>query len=278
MTLPQPTDAFAWVQAAPGPALVCRPLLAVAAHLFTTRSWPLGAPLGGDEGDGRWRDVAEALACDLQHLVQVRQVHGAGVAVVSEPSSTQEDADILLSDNPALALAVRAADCIPLLLADARTGAVAAAHAGWRGLVARVPEAAVRALARAFGSRPRDLIAAVGPSIGSCCYEVGADVQGSFARAGFGDRERARWFSTTPAPTSRNLSMPGFGGAKPGHWFLDTWSAARDQLTDAGLAPERIFIAELCTASHPTTFCSYRRDGSPAGRLAGAIRRGPPRP
>jgi hypothetical protein len=253
--LPQPNEAFAWLQAAAGPALVCRPLEQVAPHLFTTRHWSLGAQ--DDQGEGaKWGEVAEAIGCAQEDLVRVNQVHGNGVLIARERTKTVSDADIILSSDPALGLAVRSADCVPLLIADRRTGAVAAAHSGWRGIAARVAETTVGALAGEFGSRPGDLMAAAGPSIGASCYEVGADVKERFA-ARFDAADLARWFS--PA-------------RRADHWLFDQWRATRDQLAAAGIDPSRIFIAELCTASHPDVFCSYRRDGSGAGRLAGAIR------
>ena len=166
-------------------------------------------------------------------------------------------ADVIVSDDPSLALAIQTADCLPILVADARTGAVAAAHAGWRGLAPRVPAVAVAALRREFGSDPTSLVAAAGPSISAARYEVGADVRQRFEEAGF-DRERlGRWF---------------LQGTRAGHWQFDGWEATRDQLADAGIPPERILIAQLCTATDADMFCSYRRDGSPAGRMAAVIR------
>src|SRR5262249_2256482 len=136
---------------------------------------------------------------------------------------------------------------------------------------------AVAALRRHFGSRPQDLIAAVGPSIGACCYEVGPDVVQRFQRAGFGGDRLGAWFLDGPAQLPGNPSMPGLT-PRADHWFFEGWAASRDQLIGAGVPVAQIFVAELCTASHPATLCSYRRDGAPAGRLAGAIRRRLPRP
>ena len=143
--LPQPNDAFDWAQASAGPALVCRPLADIATHLFTTRAWALGSGPQVDDAEP-WADVAIALRCDAGRLVRVRQVHGADVLVAREASGLCPEADIIVSGNPALALAVAAADCVPLLIADRRNGAVAAAHAGWRGTAAGVAGAAVAAL------------------------------------------------------------------------------------------------------------------------------------
>lgn len=273
MILPSPAASFEWVQTPFGPALVCRMLEPIAPHLFTSRQWQLGLPAPEPGRDASWSEVARALEVEPDRLMRVRQVHGAGVVTAREPTEVQLDADIIVSHNPALAVAIQAADCVPLLLADRRTGAVAAAHAGWRGLAARVPGVAIAALECECGSRPGDLIAAAGPSIGACCYEVGPDVREGFAKAGFGVADLDRWFLRAPVSTSANRSMPRVEAKRhAGHLFFDGWASTRDQLISAGLPAAQIFIAETCTASHPDTFCSYRRDGPPAGRLAGGIR------
>ncbi len=256
--LPKPNDGFDWVQAAAGPALVCRPLAPYAAHLVTTRRWTLGGA-GHDADAVGWAEVARALSVDPRNLVRAHQVHGAEVLIGRHgipPNDSLPQADIIVSGDPALALAVQTADCVPLLIADPVTGAAAAAHAGWRGLAKGVPGRAVRALADAFGSRARDLIAMIGPSISAERYEVDGVV-----REAFGDRPHAavelrRWF--LPAP-------------RPAHWQFDGWTSARDQLQAAGMAAEHIYSAGLCTATYPE-LCSYRRDGKGAGRMAAAIR------
>jgi YfiH family protein len=247
-----------------GLALVCVPLEAVAAHFFTTRQWTLGSAASSDDPDG-WEEVVTAIGVDRAQLARVHQVHGADVHVRRAGSgqsgpggSRRPDADIIVSDDPALALAIQTADCVPLLMADPRSGAIAAAHVGWRGLAAAVPRVAVEALHREFGSDPGDLIVAAGPSISASRYEVGLDVRERFAAGGFRDVDLARWFR----PAER-----------PDHWYFDGWQATRDELFAAGLRPHRLHAADMCTASWPDVFCSYRRDGSPAGRLAAVIRR-----
>jgi YfiH family protein len=275
---PRPADGFEWRQTPAGVALVCRALDLYAPHVFTTRGWTLGLAPDGDRAAG-WEEVARALGVDVTHLARAHQVHGASVVVhrADQPprvAETLRQADVIVSDNPALAPAIQAADCVPLLIADRRTGVVAAAHAGWRGMAARVPEVAVQALAREFGSRPADLIAVAGPSIGACCYQVGADVRDAFRRGGFADALLAGWFFAAPQPTDRNPSMPGLQDTpRSHHWFFDGWAATRHQLEEAGIPRHQIHIAGLCTASHSQLLCSYRRDGSSAGRLAAAIRR-----
>ena len=258
---PQPSGGFEWVQAAGGPALACSALRPYADHLFTTRGWALGSRAQARDED--WESVAAALGAEAR-LARMRQVHGAAVVVRRSGEAARSagealpDADILISDDPSLALAIQTADCVPLLIGDRVTGAVAAAHAGWRGLAAGVPGVTVAALARELGSAPADLIAAIGPSISAERYEVGQDVRGRFVAAGFSDDDIERWFRP---------------GARPGHWWFDGARSAHDQLEAAGLRASSIHLSGLCTATYPDLFCSYRRDGKGAGRIAAAIRR-----
>jgi hypothetical protein len=268
--LPQPSEPFIWVQASPGPALVCQPLAAVAPHLFTTRTWQLGSQEKTAACADGWGEVASAVGVGAAALVHVQQVHGVSVRRAADTQPIQ--ADIVINDRPRTAAAVQAADCVPLLLADRATGAVAAIHSGWRGTARRAAAVGVGALAAAFGSRPADLVAAIGPSIGACCYEVGSDVRDAFVRGGFSPAQIARWFAPAPRPTIRNRSMASLSAVRrTEHWFFDAWQAVAEQLCEAGVPRDRIHVAELCTASHPAAFCSHRRDGAPAGRLAAAI-------
>jgi hypothetical protein len=261
---------------------VCLALDEVAAHVMTTRAWRLGARSADDSADA-WADVAQAMKVDPTALLRVHQIHGSAVAVrrggqkAGRPD--QPDADISVSNDPAAAVAVQSADCVPILIAARRTGCVAAAHAGWRGLAAGVATAVVGAMVREFDSDPHDLVAAIGPSIGPCCYEVGADVRDRFRATNVSATAIARWFHGRPQPTTANPSMPGLPSSpRPAHWYFDPWAATRDGLEAAGMLPDQIHVAMLCTASHADVFCSHRRDGPPAGRMAAAIRCPPLRP
>lgn len=151
---------------------------------------------------------------------------------------------------------------------------MAAVHAGWRGLVARAPQVAIAALARTFATRPEDLLIALGPSVGACCYEVGDEVRTQFTAAGFSEGQVAHWFQRQPADLPDNPTWPQVLARerRPGHWFFDGWAATRDQIVEAGVPAEHVMTPALCTASHPDVFCSYRRDGAPSGRIVGAIR------
>ena len=254
--LPQAGEGFVWTEESIGPVLRCAPLGEVAAHVFSTRSLALERP----ESDGTaWRALAGVVGVAPLDLRRIRQVHGTAVASVRSGEPVSPDlpaADIIVTDDPALAVAVQVADCVPLLIADRRTGAVAAAHAGWRGTAAGVAGAAVAALERAFGARRADLVAAVGPSIGPCCYEVGEEVREAFRRAGFDTAQVGRWFAQGPR----------------GRPHLDLWRATAEQLEAAGVPPTAIHLSRLCTATHRQAFWSYRVEGPGTGRLAGAIR------
>jgi len=249
MSLPKPNDAFHWVQAAAGPALVCRPLEPHAAHLFTTRQWPLGTADTGERA-AAWGDVARALDVDAAQLSRLHQVHGTSVVVLRRGGSTAPpdqplpDADIIVSNDPSRALAIQAADCMPLLIADRRSGAVAAAHAGWRGLAGGVLEATIDAM-----RAPSAIHAWLGPAIGPRVYEVGEEV-----RAAFLERDAA--------------VAAAFAATRSGHWLLDLYAVARQRLARLGV--ERVYGGGLCTYSDPERFYSYRRDRA-AGRMAALI-------
>jgi len=260
MSLPAVPDTFEWVQESWGAALRCIPLQSIAPHLFTTRQLALSTPED-------WCTVAEAVgAASIQTLTQA---HGCGVFIIPKrrgargEGRNRPEADALVSGDSEIAIAVRAADCVPVLIGDPRTGAVGAVHAGWRGTAAGVATAAVDALAREFGARAADLVAAIGPSIGPCCYEVGTELVDAFAAAGHARHLIDRWF-LAPPPRRGEYDRPTLK--------LDTWAANRDQLVLAGLDEQNIHTCGLCTASHIDLFPSYRVERAEAGRLAGVIR------
>jgi YfiH family protein len=274
MIQPQLDGTFKWIETHNRIALVCRPLESVARHTFTTRPWLLGSVSDGSVATG-WKEVAKAVDVEPERLVRMRQVHGATVVVqhAGRPVTPTTDADIMITDDPSVAIAIQTADCVPLLMADSATGSVAAAHAGWRGIALRVPSITVAALVEQLGSRAADLVAAIGPSIGSCCYEVGADVRQRFEAQGFSRQALERWFLSESADSVANPRLPGLSkGAREGHWYFDIWAATRDLLLEAGIPSGQILAPQLCTASHADAFCSYRRDGSGAGRMAAVIR------
>jgi YfiH family protein len=154
-------------------------------------------------------------------------------------------------------LGVQTADCVPVLIADTRARAVGAFHAGWRGTVARIVEQGVATMGREFGSKPEDLIAAVGPSIGPCCFEVGEEVRVEFERA-FG--------------YAREMISDGVGGKAR----VNLWEANRRQLMAAGVGAEAIAVVGACTAcardEHGRRkFFSYRAEKGVTGRMLNVI-------
>jgi len=246
---------------------------------FTTRAGGVSAPpfdtlnLGGKWGDDpaavseNRRRLGRALATEgsrvARPIVVARQVHGARVLRV-KASDDQEEiartaADGLCTDAPGLALGIFVADCVPALVVDPRTGAVAAVHAGWRGTVAGVLPAAVRALADEFGARPGDLRVALGPAIGPCCFEVGPEVVAAF-EALFTDAR------------AHGVVRPSPRGAA-GKANVDLKAANRLLLERAGVAAEAIDAGPECTHCDRARFFSFRRDGSATGQLMGLVGR-----
>jgi YfiH family protein len=269
MILPGLDAPFAWQSTPAGPALVCRALEPLATHFFTTRAWALGSPATNGSAPAAWEEIAAQLGVP-GGISRLRQVHGNQAVRAAAPAPPPREADIVITDDPVIGVAVQAADCVPLLVADRRTGAVAAAHAGWRGMAARVPRSVVAAMKDAFATRAEDVVAALGPSIGACCYEVGPDVYEAFAAAGFSARDLERWFFREPQPSPVNPSMP-LQAARADRWFFDGWASVAGQLEAEGVPRAQIFSAGLCTASHPDLLPSYRRQGHAAGRIAAAI-------
>lgn len=251
--LPGPSTTFRWRHEPWGPLLECAPLAAIARHGFTTKQLALRP---GERGGPGWTSAAASVGCGVGQVARVRQVHGAAVRVVRAGDSPEAlpEADAAITREPRTAVAVVAADCVPILLADPATGAVGAVHAGWRGTAANVSGAAIDAMRREFGVDPPNLVAAIGPSIGACCYGVGAELVTAFTEAGHPPADLERWFSR-----------------RDGRLVLDLWTANHDLLVNAGLAPSNVHVAELCTQTHRDVFESFRADGEAAGRMAALI-------
>lgn len=205
-----------------------------------------------DRVDENLKRLARAIGTERQKLVWAHQVHGNAATVVDRDTAPRPRCDVLLTGSRDRALLLRYADCTPILLADTARPAVAVAHAGWRGTALRAAKAAVQALQDAFGSDPRDLVAAIGPAIGPCCYEVGEEVAAEFA-----DRP---WALTRP-------------NGERGRAHLDLWTANQHGLEEAGVSSSRIEVASICTRCQAHTYFSHRANGGqPAGRFAAVIR------
>lgn len=249
--------------------LLTSPLLGAApgggfAHGFPTRAGGVSPPPYESLNFGRgWGDAAAhvaenrrriQVACGGTRLALARQVHGAVVRVVTDDTTTDEtppDADAVVCHLPGVAVGVFSADCVPLLMADVRTGAVAAVHAGWRGVIAGVAPAAISAMQAGFGTRASDLRVAIGPAIGLCCFEVGDEVAATF-RSAFPE-EAAEGSLTRLGPRG-----------KP---HVDLKRALARQLADAGVGTAQVDVGPECTRCDPEgRFYSYRRDNTKTGQ------------
>jgi len=243
------------------------------AHGFSTRAGGVSAPpydtlnMGARWGDGlanvveNRRRLLHAVGA-AGPLYVARQVHGIAVARVRAgdyPADVARvEADAVITGDANVTVGVFVADCIPALIVDPRTGAVAAAHAGWRGTVAGVLPAVVRALGDQLGARAGDLRVALGPAIGPCCFEVGAEVVAEFASALGGDSSGV----ITPSP--RGVA---------GKWHVDLKAANQLLLARAGVRADAIDAGPECTFHDRARFFSYRRDRE-GGQQMGIVARG----
>jgi uncharacterized protein, YfiH family len=203
------------------------------------------------------RRLCRAAGIDPGSLVVGQQVHGAQVAVVTprdrgrgafSPDDAIPGVDALITDAPGVVLMALYADCVPVFIYDPKRRAVGLAHAGWKGTAAGIAGRTLAAMADAFGTRPEDCWAAIGPSIGPCCYEVGEDVA-------------ARFSALDPALVREQ------GESRR----LDLWAANEQQLVAAGVPPAQVTSARLCTRCLQETFFSHRAQGGRAGRMAAFI-------
>jgi YfiH family protein len=172
-------------------------------------------------------------------MASLRQIHSADVLAAPEEGCAG-DGDALITTQPGLAVSIRTADCLPILLADPRCGVVAAVHAGWRGTAARIVAAAVTRMCEQHECDVAAIYAAIGPGIGECCYQVGPEVAREFGREGT--------------------------------VHLDLAAANREQLLEAGVLAAHIDTLALCTRCRADLFHSWRRDGPAAGRMVSYIR------
>ena len=237
-----------WRTDAVGEVLQHDALLALAPHVFTSRTLRFTSDADSDYAQlGRVFGVAGA------DVNRVKQVHGRVVVWVRPEGAVPPgtEADALISTAPGRVISVRVADCVPLLIADRRHRVVAAVHAGWSGTCAAIAEATIEAIA-AEGVAPADLVVAMGPSIGPCCYQVDSRVRNAFLAM---TPDAAQWM------TDDGIER----------WKLDLWQANVDQLIRAGVPADAIHVSRLCTADTLGRCFSHRVEGAGTGRMVAAI-------
>jgi hypothetical protein len=226
------------------------------------------------------RLFAEAVSGDAATpLVDLRQIHSNLVLLASAADASRKkphDADGLMTNEPGMLLGVRTADCIPILVADRKRSAVAAFHAGWRGTAQRIVESGIGRMRLQFGSMPEDLIAAIGPGIGPCCYAVGEELLSSFeSQFAYARSLFHEVYDSDPVRTKYPLLFltqraPGHSEIGPS-LHLDLIEANRRQLLAAGLKPRAIHLIGGCTSCQPEMFFSHRASEGHAGRMMSVI-------
>ena len=223
-------------------------------HAFTTSTDGLGARTGGIKSPDDWNSVADSFGIAPDRLVTVQQVHGDELVVVNGNNYLNmrpRQADGVVTASADIAIGVETADCVPVLVLDPMTPAVAAVHAGWRSTVKKIVQKAVFRMQHEFGSDPSRMIAAIGPAIGPECYEVDEPVIGP-VRAAF--------------PYWKDV----VAGRGNGRWSLDLVKLNSRELLDAGLKERNIHSLGLCTSCRRDLFYSFRAEGR-TGRMLSVI-------
>ncbi len=209
-------------------------------------------------------------------LVTLRQVHSDVIHFVDASPESQLFGDGLITAMPGLLLGIQTADCLPVILVDPKRRAVGVFHAGWRGTVQRIVEKGVGEMRRRFGSRPRDLKAAIGPGIHECCYEVGAEVREKF-QSQFSYAAKLFREVEERDPVRDKYPMLFLTARPPGHSvlpkkiFLDLVEANRQQLLTAGVPAQSIEASPLCTYCRTDVLFSYRAEKGKTGRMMGVV-------
>ena len=207
------------------------------------------------------RIFCQALGLNPENTATCQQVHGSNIARISKEdigagfrdfSRAIADTDALITNEPGVPLMLFFADCTPILIADPVHKAVGLAHGGWKGTLGAIALKTVEAMNKEFGSRPEDMVAAIGPSIGLCCYQVGREVADKFREA-------------FPDFADRILHVQGED------IHLDLQGTNTLLLEKAGLKPENIENAGVCTCCNSSQFFSYRADNGKTGRIAAVI-------
>jgi hypothetical protein len=242
--------------------------------------------------ENRRRLLAAVAGSGAAQLVTMRQIHSGLVRVVEAGDCALEGrletvdgravlrGDGMMTDVRGAMLGVQTADCVPVLVADVRRRVVVAFHAGWRGTLRRIVERGIGTMRLRYGSRPGDLIAAVGPSIGPCCYSVGEEVRGEFgSQFAYAGELFSEVYDSDPVRDKYPLLFltaraPGHSNIGP-QIHLDLWEANRRQLVDAGIPSKRVAVVGECTAcarvGGELKYFSHRGESGFAGRMMGVV-------
>lgn len=232
----------------------------------------------GNVSENRLRFL-NAVGAPGAKLVTLRQIHSSLVRRVKGADAGRVPSwkgDGMMTDEPGLLLAIQTADCIPVLVADTKRRAVAAFHAGWRGTLKRIVENGVNRMQVEFGSRPADLVAAIGPGIGACCYAVGEEVRTEFGSQ-FAYAPELFFEVSDADPVREKYPLLFLTARAPGHsnlgpaLHLDLVEANRRQLLDAGLRPEAIAVMGDCTRCQINRYFSYRAEQGFTGRMLSVV-------
>jgi len=209
-------------------------------------------------------------------LISLHQIHSCLIHEVTAGPREPLKGDGLVSACRGVLLAIRTADCLPILLADRKRRAIGAFHAGWRGSLARIVEKGVGEMRRHYGSRPQDLVAAIGPGIHRCCYEVGDEIREQFASQFAYAGELFEEVSDSDA-VHRKYPLLFMNQRAPGHGephrslHLDLVAANRRQLLEAGVPEKNVTVSELCTACRTDLLFSYRAEKGVTGRMMAVV-------
>jgi hypothetical protein len=262
-------------------------------HGFSTRLGGVSRPYGGNtlnlgitEEDTReavtqnrrifLRAINAVEGRTVLPYVAAKQVHSAVIHHIAAVPDAPLTGDGLITNLPGVVLTVRTADCIPVLLADRKRKAVGAFHAGWRGTFARIVEKGVGEMRAKFGSDPKDILAAIGPGIHRCCYEVEEDFKSRWAaQFAYADELFEEVFDSNALHVKypllfMNQRAPGHG-APALKLHLDLIEANRCQLLDAGVPPKNIWASDLCTSCRTDLLFSHRAERGKTGRMMAAI-------
>ena len=266
--------------------------LACLVHAFSTRHGGVSRAYGGNalnlgftKHDSRaavernrqlfLKELGVANGRRIWPLVSLRQIHSDLIYRVDRIPERPLAGDGLVTDTPGLLLAVQTADCLPIILVDRKRRAVGVFHAGWRGTVKRIAEKGVGEMRKYFQSDPRNLVAAIGPGVRSCCYEVGEEVRAKFETQFAYANSLFREVKESD-PVREKYPLLFLTARAPGHselpvkLFLDLAEANRRQLLDAGVLAKNIDTATPCTACHSELLFSFRADKGVTGRMMAA--------